>query len=277
MGLFGDIFQSLLRDPIDIIRECTYTEPMSFTLRELTRRLLSPARLYIWVGVSVICGVSGPYHTIEVFGAIGSFGFWGIAVSVGIVLAVSIDLTLPAAGPMRLRMLRSVVMGFIFGLVYSVFLKVVVVGFYPADAAAKAPFWFLFLNAFTISTAILVLREQFHLRPGEITRDFEPQARFLGRLSGNLGKNIMRVSSQDHYVEVQTDKGKDLILMRFADALDELDGLDGIRVHRSHWVSRRAIENVERSAGKIVLNLCDGSTIPVSRSYRAEARSAGLI
>ena len=63
----------------------------------------------------------------------------------------------------------------------------------------------------------------------------------------------------------------------FADAMAELDGVDGVQVHRSYWVARKAVEGAVRRNGRHYVTLIDGSEVPVSRSYRRNAESAGLI
>ena len=58
-------------------------------------------------------------------------------------------------------------------------------------------------------------------------------ARFLGRLPERLaGASLWAVEAQDHYLRLHTSKGADLILMRLADALEELEGIEGARTHR---------------------------------------------
>jgi DNA-binding LytR/AlgR family response regulator len=53
-------------------------------------------------------------------------------------------------------------------------------------------------------------------------------ARFLDRLPPKLrGARLIAVQSEDHYLRLHTDRGSDLILMRLADALSELEGLEG--------------------------------------------------
>ena len=82
---------------------------------------------------------------------------------------------------------------------------------------------------------------------------------------------------QDHYVEVHTEEGSDLLLLRFRDALRELDGLDGAQVHRSHWVARAAVAGVERRSGRIALRLVNGNRVPVSRSFAPALRDRGWL
>ena len=109
------------------------------------------------------------------------------------------------------------------------------------------------------------------------TAQVEEESAFLKRLPESLGKAVNWVSSSDHYIVVSTDNGTETILMRFSDAVTELDGLDGVRVHRSHWVSRNAVKGQDTSNGKTLLLLKDGTKIPVSRSYREAAEKAGVL
>ncbi len=79
---------------------------------------------------------------------------------------------------------------------------------------------------------------------------------------------------QDHYVNVVTYKGKQLILMRLIDAVDELKGLDEIQIHRSYWVAKNAVANVKKSNGKMIIKIKNGDELPVSRSRQKAVKSA---
>ena len=61
--------------------------------------------------------------------------------------------------------------------------------------------------------------------------------------------------------------GSTLVLMRFADAVAELDGAGGLQVHRSYWVARRHVEGAARRDGRTTLRLTGGHEVPVSRTY----------
>ena len=102
-------------------------------------------------------------------------------------------------------------------------------------------------------------------------------APFLERIPERLGRNLLHLHMQDHYVEVHTDEGSDLLLLRFRDAIRELDGLDGAQVHRSHWVARAAVAGVERRNGRIALRLVNGNRVPVSRSFAPALRDRGWL
>ncbi len=86
---------------------------------------------------------------------------------------------------------------------------------------------------------------------------------------------LLAITSEDHYLRVFTTHGDDLVLMRLADAERELAEADGMRVHRSWWVARAAVEHVQRIDGKLRLHLSNGVTAPVSRTYAPALREAG--
>jgi hypothetical protein len=106
--------------------------------------------------------------------------------------------------------------------------------------------------------------------------DASRPARFLERLPPRLrGARLIAVQSEDHYLRVHTDEGSDLILMRLADALAELDGLEGAQTHRSWWVAREAVRGARRRDGRATLDLDGGLTAPVSRRYARALRDMG--
>ncbi|THD77473.1 MAG: response regulator transcription factor [Phenylobacterium sp.] len=92
--------------------------------------------------------------------------------------------------------------------------------------------------------------------------------RFLDRIPLKLrGGELWAVEAEDHYLRLHTSRGQDLILLRLADAIDELEGIEGAQVHRSWWVARDAIADARRGDGRATLTLKDGSEVPVSRTY----------
>jgi hypothetical protein len=103
-------------------------------------------------------------------------------------------------------------------------------------------------------------------------------SRFLERLPVRLrGAEIWAVEAEDHYLRVHTSAGQDLILLRMADAVAELEGQAGMQVHRSWWVARAGIADARRADGRATLTLKDGAEAPVSRTYAAELRRRGWI
>jgi hypothetical membrane protein len=128
-------------------------------------------------------------------------------------------------------------------------------------------------------TAVMVVITEYANRTPLQTHAGAPGAappRFLDRLPFKLrGAELHAVEAEDHYLRVHTDRGSDLILMRLADALAELEGLEGAQTHRSWWVARSAVEDVRRNDGRAMLRLKSGAEAPVSRTYAKALRDAG--
>lgn len=92
--------------------------------------------------------------------------------------------------------------------------------------------------------------------------------RILDRLPVDKRGVLIRLEVEDHYVRAITDRGSEMLLMRLADAIAEAG--DGIRLHRSHWVSRAGAGTLAREPGRngrLVLVAADGARLPVSRSH----------
>ncbi len=105
-----------------------------------------------------------------------------------------------------------------------------------------------------------------------------PPPKFLARLPLKLrGAEVFAVEAEDHYLRLHTSRGQDLILMRLADAVAELEGIEGMQVHRSWWVARDAITRAKRGDGRATLTLRDGSRVPVSRTYAGALRERGWL
>jgi hypothetical protein len=102
-------------------------------------------------------------------------------------------------------------------------------------------------------------------------------ARFMQRLPVKFRMaDLWAVSSEDHYLRVHTSLGEELILMRLADAMRDLDGTDGLQTHRSWWVAKNGVADVRREGGKLILVLKSGTQAPVSRTFAPAVRDAGL-
>jgi hypothetical protein len=89
--------------------------------------------------------------------------------------------------------------------------------------------------------------------------------------------DIHAVSAEDHYLRVFTSAGEALIYMRFTDALDALDGIEGTQIHRSHWIARAAVTRVHRQRGKIRFEVKGGIMLPVSRTFQNALRIDGWL
>jgi DNA-binding LytR/AlgR family response regulator len=87
-----------------------------------------------------------------------------------------------------------------------------------------------------------------------------------------LGDEVLCVTADLHYLHVLTARGRATLLGSLA-AVEAHFGAAGLRIHRSHWVARRAIRRVARGAGGWRCELHDGQRLPISRRRVAEVRS----
>lgn len=107
--------------------------------------------------------------------------------------------------------------------------------------------------------------------------DPDPAPRLMRRLPEGVEGPVLRLSASDHFVEVVLPGDTHSLRMRFTDAIDEMDGIEGYCSHRSHWVARDAILGVERDGARIQLRLQNGDLVPVSRTFRPDLEEAGIV
>lgn len=100
--------------------------------------------------------------------------------------------------------------------------------------------------------------------------------RLMLRLPPEKRGALQHLTMQDHYVEVVTDRGSELVLLRLGDAIADVGDGQGIRIHRSHWVAFDAIRSVQRVQGKVFVVTTGNARLPVSRTYLPALKQAGL-
>jgi hypothetical protein len=106
----------------------------------------------------------------------------------------------------------------------------------------------------------------------------EREQKFRQRLSAKRRyAKLIAVEAHDHYVRVHTDLGSELLTMRFSEAMEELEGAYGYRVHRSWWVAAEAIRKASWKRGGGQVQLDGDLLVPVSRSGAPVLRDSGWI
>lgn len=78
--------------------------------------------------------------------------------------------------------------------------------------------------------------------------------------------SVQHVQAHDHYLELSGESQQFFVRGRMKDAIAELADADGIQVHRSHWVARQNIQQVQRHGRDLKLVLADSTVVPVARS-----------
>jgi hypothetical protein len=93
----------------------------------------------------------------------------------------------------------------------------------------------------------------------------------LDRLPLAIGRQLVSITSDLHYLQVVTRRGRATVLGSLSEAEAEL-GARGLRIHRSHWVALDAVRRLRRGAQGWRCELHDGRSMPVSRRRAAEIK-----
>ena len=248
---------------------------MASFIGELRRAFASPVPYVAWLTVSAILALTGPFGTYGALDLPDRAVFWsviaGASVFWGTALRVFLMNRFAGLGYGRAVAIASAVSACVLAVpIYSMILLRSGGGDYRLRPAIE-----LGLTILVSGLAIGGLRR---IAPAGGLRLRPPGGpRLLERIEPGLRGALIRMAARDHYLEVVTDAGKVDLLMRFSDALAELDGIDGLQVHRSHWVAAQAVSGTERAGDKLLLVTVDGARVPVSRKHRPQVMARGLI
>lgn len=94
---------------------------------------------------------------------------------------------------------------------------------------------------------------------------------FLSSLPGIIGKDVLAVSSDLHYLNVWTLAGRTTVLGNLKDVVSELDNI-GMQVHRSHWIAYSHVRRIVGTANSGACILSNELRIPISRRRWKEVR-----
>lgn len=96
--------------------------------------------------------------------------------------------------------------------------------------------------------------------------------RLYEKLPEVIGRDIVAISSDLHYLNVHTVPGKFLVLgslKHYAEAF----GDEGVLVHRSHWVAKRHVVKVRTSGEEAYCLMSNGLKVPISRSKKKQVKA----
>ncbi len=83
---------------------------------------------------------------------------------------------------------------------------------------------------------------------------------------GDLSE-LWSISAEEHYLRLVGAFGVRMIRHPLKAAIRQIPAACGVQVHRSHWVSFGRVAHILEGQD-VQLVLVDGTTIPVSKSYR---------
>lgn len=252
----------------------TFGEPQA--ARPLWRNFAAVAAL------GAFLAFTNPFGATSELPVWGAFAYWAGLVGVGWfggpIIGNALSRLAPSLPPLANRAITTAAVSVA---VWGVILAIQQALGQPVPASYWPTLYVLVLGISTGVAAVAWLVDRaFAGQPGAVTHappaGTAPNVRFLDRLPAKLrGGVLYAISAEDHYLRLHTSKGNDLILMRLADAVGELEGLEGAQTHRSWWVARDAVENVRREGDRVMLVLKGGVEAPVSRPNVRPLREAG--
>lgn len=250
----------------------------SFTLRELQLFIRAWRFWATFALIVLIFAFSGPYGTSErmMFGA--RLGYWLIVHAVTWTIAITFSVIAEVLLRERLRhtlarmmigsLAAALPIGFALGAIDFAF-----TGRWNEmnNGLQRAAFALPLCAIFCLLTYLAMHRQIAEVATPRQLVPFPPapaqaaEPDILGRLKPQNRGPLVRLSVEDHYTEVVTTRGRELVLLRFSDAMKELGATSGLQVHRSHWVADAHVERLRRNNGKLFVIMKDGAEVPVSR------------
>lgn len=245
---------------------------MQSTLRELLVIVRAPRLWVTFLVVVVLFAITSPFGTDAMPVAIRFFYWLAIQAagwSTAILCAVFIDELLQGriASPFARMMTGSLVAALPIGL----WITLIEFGFtdvppsyrgFAANVGISLP-----LSALFCILAYMTLRREIET-VAQLPTPAQLSPAIMERLRPENRGRLLSLSAQDHYTHVVTSRGRELVLLRFSDALWETGETPGIQIHRSYWIADANVDGLLKAAGGLSLRTKDGTVLPVSRSTR---------
>jgi LytTr DNA-binding domain len=242
-------------------------------LREWCTHARQPVVLAALAGVALVLGAYGPFDTLTTLPTLPRLGYWVGAVGVSYAAAYYLAcLTAPRLQPGS-ALLRIISTACVLACACTLLILVKYLAYGPASKMLPQTrdellmgvlvVYLVLMFAAAVACAIRVIPAQPPL--------------ILDRLPLDKRGSLIAVSVRDHYVEVITTRGHQMVMIRFGEARRETGSIPGLRVHRYHWVARAHIAQVTVHGDTATLTMTDNTEIPVSRSGLKALQDAGLL
>ncbi|MGL4238234.1 LytTR family DNA-binding domain-containing protein [Tabrizicola sp.] len=247
--------------------------PLPFALRELRAHFRRPVVVAALAGIAVVLAVAGPFEALQRIPFLGRLGYWVAVVvatyGVGFFVSGLVHFVMRERAPV----LRGALSVLAMSLAVTPLLILLNggVGMWPDTFSEVASSFLIVLAVSAAMETVGAVAEAEH-PPAEARTPA-----ILDRLPLEKRGALVSLSAQDHYVDVVTTKGREMLLMRLGDAIRETAGVAGLQVHRAHWVARDQIARVDKRGDAAVIVMRNGTEIPVSRSGTKVVQDAGLL
>jgi hypothetical protein len=248
----------------------TRAEPLLGTVREWATDFAVASAIGLFVGVL------GPYGSY-LNGAPGERIFhFVVCFCVGtLILGVLQRLAVAGAERLRIPVWPAIVVALLVGCVpLALFISWLATTLWPFLRGRIAPLeWYgqcVFLSG-PLLTFVIVRRAM----KGRAARGVRP-VQAAPQPSAMPSGEVLCLRMEDHYVRVHTPGGSRLVAGPFERVIAGMTH-EGMRVHRSWWVTRAAVTGVVAEGRNLRLTLKGDLTAPISRASVAKLREAGWL
>ena len=244
----------------------------------------------IWAAMTLVVSFSGPFGTYRLLDLPLRALFWALVMAFAILAGTAVRALVFGVWNLQSFRYGSTTVALILALTFPAIIHAILwLPIFPDGL--PVPGW-TEIGVFTGLCSLAVGAYRHALRRKELigtsqlaetveteipTEPAQPSvARLFERLPDRQDSRLISISVRNHYVDIRTTSGTTSLLMRLSDAIGETEGVDGDQIHRSHWVAWDEVVSATRSASKMTLTLIDGSTLPVSKTYRDLVDQRGI-
>ncbi|MHA6263638.1 LytTR family DNA-binding domain-containing protein [Arenibacterium sp. CAU 1754] len=236
-----------------------------------------------WIVLTVVVALAGPFGTIQIGGFAFRLLYWSVVTFLSIVIGQwsyfaaksFVDRQKPILNDLVMVALTTVLLT---PMIWLVTAKLFALQVEPQPTLLRlASYIAVITAAICIFLRTILGIEKISYAGRKLVPDSPKPPRLMRRLPDGFDGPILRLTVRDHFVDVVSPQGTHSIRLRFGDAIDEMDTVVGYCTHRSHWVAKDAIDSVQRSNGRIHLELTNGDLVPVSRKYKFGLEDAGIL
>ncbi len=255
------------------------------TRREVFEILRRPGVTAIFIVATLLLVLAGPFGTQSAMSFTARLGYWMTIVVITGSTGTIITVTMRALLNKRPRWFVTTMIICVASSVITLF--VLGINWFLLGLAPFRPDILLGIGLNTLAiaaivTGVAIWRDSTHAAENLSDPELPPPAQdmrpaLLDRLPFDKRGALISMTVRDHYVEIVTTSGTELLLMRLSDAIRETTGCKGMQIHRSHWIALDQIIAVNRDGPRANVRLSDGRDIPASRTYVPALKEAGLL
>lgn len=230
--------------------------------------------LLLWAIATLFFGISGPFGSFVYLDWSSRFLYWGTQIAGAIILGALIELLVTNFFGKIKSLWRDAISVVVMTVLFTPVVYYVNYWYFPAEILVYIGTMTVAVGVFCV-TAFAIMSWRYVHTLNALNEVKENGPKLLQRLDDDLG-DIYALTANSHLVEVACEQGVQTIRFRFSDAVEEMKPVDGVLVHRSHWICRSHIDSFFYEGKKLMVRLDNGSSYPVSANGRVNLTRLGI-